>query len=458
MPATNVRTALAEQRKARARGSWWNIVKATVSEWADDDAMTWAAAVACYTLLALAPLLVIAIKVITVFQGGQAAAQFVSGQAVGRMGPATAQAFEEVLGKISRQGSGLVASIVSAVLVVFSVGGVFAELQQAMNRVWKIKPRPGRAVWRYLQARLTSVVVMGVAALLLLASVVIATWLQTVTRDLGLGLRSVTWAVDAAVSIAVLTLLFALLYRTVPDGHIAWRVTWVGALMTAVLFQIGKYALAAYFKFAAPSSAFGAVGSLAAVLIWVYYSAQILFFGAEFTQVYAKQRGLGVRPSRHAQFLSEFGETGTAPPSPERRGSKPPKPVSKAPSRQSVSPARQYAAVLAPHAATTSPPDKSQSPVWRAERDAMVRTYLTAGAALGVGALLGGYGALKAGHRSRPRRKDAAAARLDQRIQRAEEKVGHVARAKRFIEKEDVLQRIDDLERQIRWAGRKARR
>ena len=454
MPATNVRTALAEQRKARARGSWQSIIKAAVSEWADDDAMTWAAAVACYALLALAPLLVIAIKVITVFQGGKAAAQFVSKQAVGWMGPATAQAIEEVLGKISRQGSGLVASIVSAVLVVFSVGGVFAELQQAMNRVWKIKPRPGRALWRYLQARLISVMVMAVAALLLLASVVVATWLQTVTRDLGLGLKYVTWAVDASVSIGVLMLLFALLYRTVPDAQIAWRVTWVGALMTAVLFQVGQYGLAAYFKFAAPSSAFGAVGSLAAVLIWIYYSVQIVFFGAEFTQVYAKLRGLGVRPSRHAQFLSECDETERATPSPEPPGAKPAKSVPIAPLRQPVSPARQYAAVLAPHVGVTSPPDQARPASWTAERDAMVRNYLTAGAALGVGALIGGYGALKAGHRPRPRRADSPAARLDQRIRRVEDTIGHVSRVKRFIEKEDVLRRIDALERQIRAAGR----
>jgi len=454
MSPTDIRTALAEQRKARALSSWGSVIKATVSEWLDDDAMTWAAAVACYAVLALAPLLVIAIKVIAVIKGGRAADKLISTEAVGWMGPATAQAIEEILKKSSQPGSGVVAAVVSAVLVVLSVGGVFAELQQAMNRIWKIKPRPGRALWRYIKARLISVLVMAVAALLLLGSVVVATWLENVTRDLGLGLKYLTWLIDAAVSVGVLTLLFALLYRTAPDANIAWRVTWLGAFITAVLFQVGKYALAAYFKFAAPSSAFGAVGSLAAILIWIYYSAQIVFFGAEFTQVYAKQRGPGVRPSTHAQFLSECDETETATPSPQPPGAKPPKPVPRQQPWNAPSPSRQYAAVLAPHAGTSGPAARAQTAASDSRQQAILRTYLTAGAGLAVGALIGGYSALAARSRPRPRRNDLTAVRLDERIKRVEQKVGHASHVKRFIEKEDVIERIDALEQQIRRAAR----
>ena len=454
MSPTDIRTALAEQRKARA--SWGSIIKATVSEWIDDDAMTWAAAVACYAVLALAPLLVIAIKVIAVIKGGKAAGTLISTEAVGWMGPATAQAIDEILKKSSQPGSGVVAALVSAALVVLSVGGVFAELQQAMNRIWKIKPTPGRALWRYIEARLISVMVMAVAALLLLGSLVVATWLENVTWDLGLGWKYITWLIDAAVSIGLLTLLFAMLYRTAPDANIAWRVTWLGAFITAVLFQVGKYALAAYFKFAAPSSAFGAVGSLAAILIWIYYSAQIVFFGAEFTQVYAKQRGPGVRPSKHAQFLSECDETETATPSPQPPGAKPPKPVPRQP-WNAPSPAQQYAAVLAPHAGTTGPAARARIAASVSRQQAILRTYLAAGATLAVGALIGGYGALAARNRPRPGRKDLAAARLDERINRIEQKVSHASQINRFLEKEDVIERIDALEQQIRRAARKAK-
>ena len=451
MSPTDIRTALAEQRKVRERGSWLNIIKQTASEWMDDDCMTWAAAVACYALLALAPLLVIAIKVGTVVLRGKA--NDVSSAVVQSMGTAAAgDAIREIIQKIEHHGGGIIASAISAVLTVLGVGGVFAELQQAMNRIWKLKPKPGKALSGFLRARLKSVVVMAVAALLLLASVVVATWLGHLTKSIGPGLKYVTWVIDVAVSVGVLTLLFALVYKTVPDAEISWRSTAAGALISAILFEVGKYGVALYFRFAAPTSAFGAVGSLAAVLIWIYYSAQIVFFGAEFTQVYAKSRGHGVRPSRYALVLSKCDETETPTPSAAPPSQKPQRPAKPRPAPD------PYAVVLGRHV----PAGAAQFATLRPEvcaqieqRQQLIRNYLVAGAGLTLGALIGSYGALTARRTPIRRAKDTSAARLNTRIDGARRKLLEVSRAKQFLERGDVAERLDALERQVQQVGAK---
>jgi len=446
MPATDIRTALAAQQRLRAQKSWWNILKQASSEWLDDDAMTWAAAVACYTLLALAPMLVIAIKIVALFIGKRAG-EIVSTQAVDWMGPAAGQAVAQILEKIQARGAGLLASIVSLVLVFFSVGGVFAEFQQAMNRMWKLKPRPGGAVWRFLRARASSVIVMSAATLLLLASVFVTTWLTDFTRHFGIGLKYATWVIDVLMSIGVMTVLFAMVYRMVPDAQIGWRTTWMGAFVSAILFTAGKFGLAAYFKFAAPTSAFGAVGSLAAILIWIYYSAQIVFFGAEVTQVYAKRRGHVVRPSRHAQPLSQWNETETATPGRSPPGQKPSRPAT----YPSVS--EQYAAVLGP----AVDPDMSEMSAARGTKTpsaprphlSKLSSYVAASIGLAMGTLLGRY-------TSRARKPSSHGDRgltevpLATRIRRIEQKMGRASRIKGLLARGEVHERICRLEGRIR--------
>lgn len=453
MHATDVRTALEQQRKEKAQTSWWGILTKTFSEFGSDDAMTWAAAVACYTLLALAPLLVVAIKVGSVVLGSRAASGQISNQVTQWMGGAAGQAINEIVSKASQPGHGRAATIISLILSVFSATGVFAELQAAMNRIWKVKQKPGRALLAFVQARGLSLMVVVVAAILLVASVVATTWLQHLSILSGGG-RYLKWVIDVVVSVGVLTLLFAFMFRALPDAQIEWRSTWVGAVLTAVLFTIGKYGLALYFRFGAPASAFGAVGSLAAVLIWIFYSAQIFFFGAEFTYVYAQARGHAIAPSRHARPLTKFDETESATPS-----NKPPPPG--APSANAVKRreiASPYSAVLGPHARSGARKINPQVLQQLAQHQATVRSYLAAGAGLAVGALIGGYGALQARREAKPNARDVAAARLDDRIRHVERKVGHVSRIQRFVEQENVIDRIEQVEHEIRDAARKARR
>jgi membrane protein len=303
------------ERRSRGDTSLLTLFKIAVSEWSDDDAATWSAAVACYAILALAPIAVLALKLLAIFTSTPAAQSQIKNITSEWMGSASGDAVSEILNRASQPGHGKWATAISLIVAIASTGGVLAELQQAMNRIWKVKVRAGNAVLAFIKARAMSSIVFLVAAFVLLASVVITSWVNQFTGSVGLGQRFVTRGIDVVASAIVATLLFALIYRTLPDVQIEWRATWVGAGISAMLFLAGKYGLAIYFRYGSPTSAFGAVGSLAAVLIWVYYSCLIVFFGAELTQVFVKFHGYSVRPSKHAQWLSKCDETETATPS-----------------------------------------------------------------------------------------------------------------------------------------------
>jgi membrane protein len=461
MAATDVKTALAEQRQAKQQASWFGILKTSGSEWMDADAMTWAAAIACYTVLALAPLLVVAVKVGAIFLRGQAGAisaiQKNAGTWLGTS--AASDAIAAILDKIIHQQSGWVATIISSVLVVVSVGGVFAEIQQAMNRVWKVKPKPGGALSAFIRARLKSVVVLAIAALVVLASVAAAGWITHLGGSSGTGWAIFNLVVELIATLVAMTIIFILVFKTVPDAEIGWRVTVLGAIFTAVLFAAGKYGLTLYFHYAAPTSAFGAVGSLAAVLIWIYYSAQIVLFGAVLTQVYSKQRGQGVRPSAHAQFLKECDETETAAPSPEDPQNKPTRPASGGGGRRFAATAADpgYAAVLGRYAPPAAGQPQFLVDPEAAQEQAVVRNLVVAGAGLAFGALLGGYGALRARRPMIvPVRKPARSA-LQRRMDRIERKVAHASRVKHFLEREDANERLDEIREKIRQSRKSAK-
>lgn len=448
MAATDVRTALVQQRQARQQRSWWSILKVSANEWLDADAMTWAAAIACYAVLALAPLLVVAVKIGTVILRGQGNVVNTIHENVTKiMGTSQgADAIAAILDKVVDQKGGVLASVVSGVIVIFSVGGVFAEIQQAMNRVWKLKPKPGQAMGTFIRARLKSVVVLAIAAIVVIASLAIAEAIDKATVHFGAAARFLTWGVDLLATLIALTIIFGLVFKTVPDAEIGWHTTITGAIITALLFAIGKYGLAIYFKHGAPTSAFGAVGSLAAVLIWIYYSAQIVLFGATITQVFSKLRGQGVRPSKHAQFLSECNETETATPSSEEPGEKPERPSSRRPGGR---PNPGYAAVLGRHAS----PDRRAYSVEMAPQQRMATgNLLGAGACIAIGAMLGGFGALHLRRGSAVNAKRLAAARLQRRLDGVQQKIGHASRIKQFVEQDDVNERLDAIQAQIRAA------
>lgn len=464
MPATDVRTALAEKRKADAAKSWWGMIKATFSEFVSDNVMTWSAAVTCYTLLSLAPLLVVAIKVLSVVLGKKHASGVVSAQAqhwMGQAGSSGGKAIQQIIAHASTSGSGALATALSLVVAVISATGVFAEVQAAMNRIWKVKQKAGGAMMAFVRARALSLLVLILAGVLMLSSVFATSFLSYVSKQLGPGWRPATWIAAVIVTVGVLTLLFAMLFRTLPDAEIPWHSTWVGAVITAVLFEIGQYAISMYFRYGAPTSAFGAAGSLAAVLIWVFYSSLIVFLGAEFTYVYAQARGDGIQPSAHARSLTKCDETESA-----TTGDKPPpprsQPVNRQKRREMASP---YGAVLSQYVprAAARPVDPGRGRRL-AEHEATVRSYLAAGAGLALGALIGGYGALHARRAPSSRQQAIAAERLDERIRRVRGRLYHAASANRLVQREDAIERIERLEcdlhaaaasRRPRWPRRR---
>jgi membrane protein len=285
----------------------WELIKETFVQWEDDQASRLAASLALYTLLSIAPLIVVSIAVAGVFFGDEAARGELSHQLAGVVGEQAGRAIEALVDNAHAPSAGLVGSIVGVAVLLFGASGVFGELQVALNQIWNVKQRPGRGMRGVLRDRFFSfTMVMGVGFLLLVSLVVSAAH-TTVTTHFEHWLPWATlWEVlNALVGLAVSTLLFALIFKVVPDAKIAWRDVWVGAFVTACCFSLGKGALAWYVGRSATVSPFGAAGSLVALTVWVYYSAQILFLGAEFAQVYATRLGRRIEPTKNAMLADQ---------------------------------------------------------------------------------------------------------------------------------------------------------
>lgn len=286
--------------------SLWQIIKTTVKEWSEDEASLLAAALSYYTAISLAPLLVLVVVIVGLFLSQEAAREQILGQLQGAMGSEGAQFLELILENADQPQVASLAGILSFLTLLWGSTNVFSQLQNSLNKIWDVEPKPDRSFWMTIKDRLLSFgMVLGVAFMLLVSFI-----LSAVLSALGsLGqswLPGIDWIwqlVNFAVSFGVITLLFAAIYKVLPDAEIAWRHVWIGAAVTALLFTVGKTLLGWYLANA--GSAYGAAGSLIVFLLWVYYSAQILFFGAEFTQVYARNHGRGIQPSAGAQRIGE---------------------------------------------------------------------------------------------------------------------------------------------------------
>ncbi|MCA1993844.1 MAG: YihY/virulence factor BrkB family protein, partial [Coleofasciculus sp. S288] len=204
--------------------------------------------------------------------------------------------------------NGGIASLISIVVLLFGASGVFAQLQDALNTVWEVQTKPGRGITTFLRKRVLSFsMVLGIG-FLVMVSLLLSAALAGLSAYLSHLIPGVDWLwqiLNFVLSFAIITLLFAMIYRFLPDVKIAWSDVWIGAIITALLFEIGKFLLGLYLGRGTFGSTYGAAGSLVIVLVWVYYSAQILFFGAEFTQVYAKHYGSRIVPDENAEPIPE---------------------------------------------------------------------------------------------------------------------------------------------------------
>ncbi|HEU4410957.1 MAG TPA: YihY/virulence factor BrkB family protein [Polyangiaceae bacterium] len=281
----------------------WGLLKDTARDWKEDKADRLAAALAFYTVLSLAPLVVIAVSVAGLVVGEEAARGQLSGQIATLVGPQAGAAIEGILANAHKPSAGVVGTIVGAAALLLGASGVFGELQDSLNTIWEVTPKPGRGLWGVLRDRFFSFTMVLGVGFMLLVSLVVSTALAAAGKVLSGALpggETLWGAVNFVVSFGIITTLFALIYKAVPDVKVHWGDVWVGALVTALLFTLGKIGIGLYLGKSTVASAYGAAASVVVITVWVYYSAQILFLGAEFTQVYARTFGSRIEPSKNA--------------------------------------------------------------------------------------------------------------------------------------------------------------
>jgi membrane protein len=274
-----------------------------VQNWWKDNCLRLAASLAYYTALSLAPLLLLLVGVVGLVLDRQQVATQLATQLEGLMGQAGRELVTSILTTTSPQGS-LLATVIGLGTLFIGATAVFGELQATMNLIWEVQPAPTSGVWAgiwaWLRERIFSLAIVFALAFLLLVSLVISAALAGAAALFqGSEQAVLSRVLEIAVSLLVLTFVFALLYKYVPDAEIGWRDVWLGGLITAVLFTLGKTAIGFYLGQASVGSAYGAAGSMVVLLVWVYYSALIMFFGAEFTHVWATRHG-DVTPQPHA--------------------------------------------------------------------------------------------------------------------------------------------------------------
>ena len=280
---------------AGALGTVTSLAKETVTRWTEDKASTMAAALAYYSLFSLAPLVLIAVAVAGLAFGQQAAAGELYAQLAGFIGDAGATALQDIVANLNRDhGGGVVATVIGVATLIFGATTVFAQLQESMNTIWKTKSPTTNGSVEFLRVRLLSFsMVLGIG-FLLLVSLILSAVLAAVGGYLGVyvpGSVAVGQVLNATLGLAVITLLFAMIYKLLPDTPVAWRDVWLGALVTSFLFTIGKAAISFYLAKKSVTSSYGAAGSVVILMLWVYYSALILYLGAEFTHVYSVRLG-----------------------------------------------------------------------------------------------------------------------------------------------------------------------
>jgi membrane protein len=281
----------------------WGILKDSVKHWIDDGAPRLGAAMAYYAIFSVAPFFMIVIGVAGLLFREQAARGEVFRVLENVMGQQSASAIEEII-KQSHNLTGSAWKIAfGVILALFGASGVFLQLQDALNIIWKVKPRPGRAILDVIRTRALSVAVVFCTGFLVVLSLVTTTMLEAVIRHIphadSAGLP--VWRViHMVIAFLFLSLLFAIIFKVLPDAHVSWRNVWMGSLVTSALFALGKYVIGQYMARSGIASAFGAAGALVGILVWIYYSSQIFLFGAEFTRVHALKTQTETHPVRGA--------------------------------------------------------------------------------------------------------------------------------------------------------------
>jgi len=282
----------------------WSLTKSTVGQFMENNSFRLAAALAYNTIFSLPPLLLIVISAAGAIWGEEAFSGQLYNQLQGVLGKESAQQLQTVIQNVNKSGSGGVASAVGIGTLIFGATTFFVTLQDSLNSIWNIKVNPKNSFLQVLRDRFLSFGLILSVALLLLVSLVISTalsffsgYLERILSDIAVVLF---YILNIVVSLGMITCLFALIYKYLPDAVIRWKDVWVGSFLTALLFVLGKFLIGFYMGQSDPGSAYGAAGSIIIILVWIYYSSLILFFGAEFTQQFAAMFGQKIRPKENA--------------------------------------------------------------------------------------------------------------------------------------------------------------
>jgi membrane protein len=280
----------------RVLSETWRLLKDTVLSFIEDEALSRGAAIAFYTVTSLAPVLLIVIAIAGLAFGRDAAQNAIIGQLSDLIGPQAAEVLQSAVASASGASSGLIATIVGIMTLMITASGVFGEMQSTLNAIWKAEPTGLTTVSRLIRARAASLGLVGALGFLLMVSLVVSAALTAFGSHLNsvLPLGQLTLpALHFAVSLLLISALFAAIYKVLPDRHLEWRDVVVGGVVTAILFNIGKSLIGWYIGSSAVASSYGAAGALIVLLLWVYYSIQIFLLGAEFTKIYANRHGSG---------------------------------------------------------------------------------------------------------------------------------------------------------------------
>lgn len=323
-------------------GKGWRLIKESVYAYVDDNALSKGAAIAYYTVTSLAPVLIIIVAIAGLAFGQEAARGEISGQISGMMGKQSADLLQSALAGTSNKSSGIVASIVGVVTLLITASGVFTEMQSSLNAIWRAKLE-GTTVSRLIRARLASLGLVAALGLLLLLSLVVSAAISALGGSVSSALPfgpAILRVVNVVLSIVLISMMFAAIYKVLPDRDLTWKDVIIGAVVTALLFTVGKSLISLYIGSSSMASGYGAAGGLLILLVWIYYSAQIFLFGAEFTKVYASTYG-SLRGTDAARSVAlAAGETRQTPapsaarPAPDGKPSPPGVPDGDAPGGQ----------------------------------------------------------------------------------------------------------------------------
>ena len=287
----------------------WQLLKETFSEWNDSSASKDSASLAYYAIFSLPGLLIIVIWVAGIFFGDEAVKGQITTQISGIAGKDIADSLQDMIMSSVWDNKNILMKVLGILTLIFGATTLFFHMQRTLNKLWDVEAAPKKAIQKYLLDRANSLGMILIIAFLLLISLLLSSFLglanEWITNHFGLETFIFAQFLNFIVSFAVVMVLFAMMFKVLPDVDISWRSVWMGAFVTAVLFNIGKSLLGFYFETSRPTSIFGAAGTVILLMMWVNYSCQLVFFGAEFTKVYARKMGFTIKPSRHAKWSAE---------------------------------------------------------------------------------------------------------------------------------------------------------